>query len=347
MKLKNTVLLVMIAVMEAALGFGVMSIYSMYFKLPIDGCTSISVDSHNYFIGEEAQMDEAYAELMDRLGSFADEDGSLMIAVPLGAAGIAVRDNTGWLKTVLKSGDPADFEAGRGVIVSSDPIARTYIDEGVFMRGTLDLRIVGVYDEAKMPLQLRNMGFICPPGMANRRAGLTEVSGLIVLSSSKRTEELIALIGESGWREKNDAEVISRPIGLIEGIKNCFTHEDPFSVDMRPTAYGVLALIMGIVYSGLILCRDNLRPLSVRRLFGMPLSRMIGLYALTALLTAAAGLLLFFGTASAVKVFWFFEPRHTVRLFTALAAILVLAALTVCSCGAFMLRKRFRGGDAR
>ncbi|MBR6006989.1 MAG: hypothetical protein IK064_05115 [Clostridia bacterium] len=347
MKLKNITILLIICIMEAALGFGIMTVYSAYFKLPIDGCTSLSVDSHNYFAGEEQQMDEANVQFMERLKAFADEDASLMAVVPLGAAGISVRDNTGWLRSILKSGSIADFEAGKGIIVSSDPGVQIYVKDGVFMRGKLDLRVVGVYDETGMPLQLRNMGFICPLGMANKRAKMTEESGIIIISTTKRTDGLITLIENSGYRERYDAAVLSEPIGLIDCIKSCFTHNDPFSVDMRPTAFGILALVMGIVYGGLMLCRDNLRPLTVRRLFGMPLARMIALYTAVSLLTAVCGLLLFIGASAAAKAFWFYESRHTVRLLAALFVILLSAALTVCAAGVLMLRRSFGKGAAK
>lgn len=344
MKLKNTVILLIILIMEAALGFGVMSVYSTYFKLPVDGCTTLQVESHNYFIGEEDRMDAAFVRFMRALSDFADEDGSLMIVRPGNAAGLAVRDDGGFLKTVLISGEPAELAAGKGIFVSSDPSVQIYVRDGVFMRGKLDLRVIGVYDESKMPRSLRNMGFICPLGMMDRRSRLTEASGLTVISGTKRTEALIRLIEGSGYREKYDVSILSQPVSLFDGLKACFTYNDPFSVDMRPTGYGILALIVGCVYAGLILCRDNLRPLAVRHLFGMPLARITALYAAVSALTVIAGLAFFLGAAAAARAFWFFETKHIVRLFAVLAAILFSIAAAVGASGVLMLRKNYGGG---
>ncbi|GEM_PF-6549178 len=347
MRFRNTVILLSICIMEAALGLGIMSIYAMHFKLPIDGCTSLQVAGHSYFIGEEEQMDEAYGRFINSLSDFAEEDGSLLILCPFGAAGLAVHDDGNWLQTVLISGDIADFSAEKGIIVSSDPTVQCYIGDGVFMRGKFDLSIIGVYDENKMPMNLRNMGFICPLGMAAKRPGLSEDNSLIIMTNTKDTDGLIGMIESSGYREKYGVSMISEPIGLIEGVKKSFMHDDPFSADPRPTAFGVLSLMTAIVCGGLILCRDNLNQLNVRRLFGMPCSRMIALLAGVSVLTVIFGLLLFYGIASASKAFWFYEQKHILRLIASIAAILCALALAVDACGIILLRSFFRGGKAK
>lgn len=344
MKLKSIAILLMICVMEAALGFGVMSVYSAYFKLPIDGCTTLQANSRNYYAGEEKQMDAAFESFVNGLSAFADEDGSLMLLSRTDAAGIALGGDTGWLDSVLISGRSADLIEGRGVIVSSAPDVRHCVTDGVFMRGKLDVRVVGMYDENRMPRGLRNMGFICLMSMFTKRGGAMDSPVWQIVSGTERVGELAELIKQSGYREELNVDIVSRPIGLFEGIGECFTHDDPFSADMRPTAYGILSLMLACVYAGLMLCRDELRRFSVRHIFGMSRGRMMLVFASVSLLTVVSGLALFFLIASAAKAFWFYEARHVVRFMAAFAVILLLLAAAVAACGAAMLAGRSRGG---
>ena len=335
MKLKRLVMLAGLALMLAALGLGVNSIYALFFRSELPGCTAIEVHNGDIFIGKEEEMHSAFAELLNALCGRAREEGCFMLLNDYRNAGVGVINGAAFLKTVLTEGEAADGEPPGVYFTGDDAAYGSCVYDGVLEPRRLAVPVIGRFDKNANAV-LRGKAYIFPLGMCAYTTDFT------LYCDTADPEALAEMIGTYGYNSKYSASIVYRPVGLPEGIGKAFADESGLG-ERRYLAVGTLALALTGGFFAVLIVEDGRKRLVLKHIFGLSFARAVLDSALAALAVVLAGLALLIGFAAYTNAFAGYTARDVITVLGAAAAIGSITALAALTVGGIGLRSAFGG----
>lgn len=324
MRIKKIIISAISCFLLLAVGIGIEDIYCAYFH-GSGGLTLLersSLSSGGLIIIDPYAAPEDTAALSD----WAKKNGAAL-AVIGDSPGIAVCDHSGHIKKLLekagadKAASPLD-ESMNGVYVTNDTAyICAYVENGIFMPGTLSMPVLGYYDEAKLPEDLRRPFFYPLSAMAGK--------GQYYLTDADDISGLVQFLKQDGSTD----EISVQSAGISIGRFLSLLVHDPVETRSRTTIlYALISLSLCFIFSGLMLYREHRRELVIRHLFGMSVGKMIKLaIMITAAITAAA-LLLFLWSALSVDYVQL-DNGETALLACIVAAVFLLLGAIVNTAG--------------
>lgn len=285
MRLKKIVITAVLCLLLLAVGIGVEDIYCAYFhgRCGLTVLERSSLSGGGLFIIDPNAAPEDTAALCDWA-----EKNAASLAVIGDSPGVAVCDRSGHIKKLLekagadKAAPPLDGSTDGVYVANDNAYIGAYVENGIFMPGTLSMPVLGYYDEAKLPEDIRRPFFFPLSAMAGR--------GRYYLTDAGEVSGLERLIKKAGAEE----ELLVNSAELSFGRFLTLLFHDPVAARSRTTVfYTLISLALCFIFSGLMLYREHRRELAIRRLFGMSAGRIVKLAVLITAGIIGTSLLLF------------------------------------------------------
>ena len=332
MRLKKGIILFITCLLLFAIGVGVESVYCAYFSSgSAFRMLEVTAVGGVYVIGPEEENGLDAGPLI----AWAKKNRAALLVIG-DSPGIAVYDGSGGIAKLLKKAgaeikEPLD-ERMAGVFVTNDAAYGTaYLRDGVFWPEKLELPVLGTYDEAAMPQDLRRP-FYYPLSVMGKK-------GMFYLTDAQDVDTLKKLLSSI----HPDAEITERSAPDALQFLSLLFH-DPVESRARTTeCVTILALGLCALFSGMMYVREQRRAFAVRRLFGMSFAKI----RLSILGTfggiSAAAVLLFFGSTCLAGFSPLTLPE---RLLLSGVLLLVCGMLTaaITVIGMALIRRTVRGG---
>lgn len=314
---KNLGAIAWAALILAALGLGIVIVYSDYLYSPTSSLDALQVVGQ----GEPGSPSRGDARLLKAIEEWAEEEQATVLLKNGTSAGCGFCGFSDWPRREL------GLEGKSGVYVSDDPgIQAAYVSGDVLLPGSAGLTIQGTYQSTAAPPVLQNVDFLYPLSWAPTAGGM-------YFTDAGNTDGLTALLDAHGYSVVSHRQANHMTVGQLLGrlIGDGFLS--------RAVLFAMTGLVFCFVYRILTLYRDNARKLWVHHLFGLSKGGILLGSLLTGAGTVAAAGVLFGGILK--NGLTYLSRTDLGQVFRSTLAVYVLLYLFVHAVGCWQIFRKW------
>lgn len=258
MKTKNCIVVICSILILVSIGLGISIIYSDYYFNPTHGLQSFTVaDASRVYVHPEEDTGTPSSatsakEMYVLIERWALDTKATIIYKNAFSAGCGIFAGSNWMLESLGLSFPRNEE---GVFISMDAaFAKAYVSDGRFLPETLDLPVLGVYQEEDTPAVILNAGFLYPLSMATQSDGM-------YFTDSNDMSRLIELFESNGYMIIDQRQQLSIPELVAKLLTDSFLS--------RAVTFAMIGLIFCFSYMVLALYKENVRRIWIYHMFGL------------------------------------------------------------------------------
>lgn len=258
MKTKNCIVVICSILILVSIGLGISIIYSDYYFNPTPGLQSFTVaDASRVYVHPEEDTGTPSSatsakEMYVLIERWALDTKATIIYKNAFSAGCGIFAGSNWMLESLGLSFPRNEE---GVFISMDAaFAKAYVSDGRFLPDTLDLPVLGVYQERDTPAVILNAGFLYPLSMATQSDGM-------YFTDSNDMSRLIELFESNGYMIIDQRQQLSIPELVAKLLTDSFLS--------RAVTFAMIGLIFCFSYMVLALYKENVRRIWIYHMFGL------------------------------------------------------------------------------
>ena len=336
-RLKIISILAVTVLLFFAIGIGIESVYGIYFHLG-NGFKIYALSVvENAVVGMPDER-KASAERRQQFIDWAREhDAAIVVDEHSGSVGVC--DCSGRVQYYLRRAGVPDSaptldDKTRGVYISNEPgLASTYVKDGIFRLGNVELPVLGYYDKRKMP----------------------EILSKPYIYSYSEFKSVETMVWTDDWNDSESFRKIMAGIddnqfiiefndyGGVLGFISLMFYDPTIGRSHSVTFFILISLALCAVFGGLMMYRELRYFLQIRHLVGMTRRRMgacsLGVSAL--IVVCATALFSFTMEIAAVNRF---ENWEKLQITAVMLCVSTAIALVVNVLGMLYTRNSLREG---